>query len=413
MIVALLLIAGALPLRAETLSDRLTSSDEGTRKSAMAELKAADRSTKEALSVELGRIMSQEYKTSIWPEPHKFNDKTARAAQALGGIGAAAIPELLRLVAGGFPYYGASDCVPLGIAFKAIGKEAAGPLVDNLSRIERAPVEEYAKMTGTACTAEYLAAIGEDALPELLRGLGRDDQRTRLGVARALGLLGPKALSAVPGLLKNLDDKNWDVRVKTLEALAAIGPSALPDLKKAYSEAPVADGNRRRDIEDAIKKIEDATKQAETLAAFKKSVSGAAGKPSDYVGRYEWRWSAQEDKAAARVDIWLQGGRLAGIYQAYDANGGEGASYFAVKIKEFVLEPEGGIRLRTDTNFYLNEPDKVMATLKAGGEGLKNGEVYLRGKLVGKDLELHCAEKERWGCQRETILFRRAGNKAR
>ena len=80
--------------------------------------------------------------------------------------------------------------------------------------------------------ALFIASLGNDAVPFLIKGLSHSDAQSQNLCAWTLGELGPAALPAVPGLLKLLNSDNVFVRGGAAEALNKIGRGALSGLSK-------------------------------------------------------------------------------------------------------------------------------------------------------------------------------------
>jgi HEAT repeat protein len=71
-----------------------------------------------------------------------------------------------------------------------------------------------------------LAAIGEPAVPELIRALDSKDEIARECAAKALRLIGPDARGATSMLAKHINDPIKNVAETCVEALHSIGPEA-------------------------------------------------------------------------------------------------------------------------------------------------------------------------------------------
>jgi HEAT repeat protein len=69
---------------------------------------------------------------------------------------------------------------------------------------------------------EALARGGADAVPQLVEALKNKNARVRVGVVRALGMIGPAALKAVPELQGLKKDADAAVRAAVEEALGRI-----------------------------------------------------------------------------------------------------------------------------------------------------------------------------------------------
>jgi HEAT repeat protein len=75
-----------------------------------------------------------------------------------------------------------------------------------------------------------LGAVGEPALPELIKTLRRPGASGRLAAATGLGVLGPKASEAVAALADLLSGHDTDLQVAVAASLSRIGKVAVPAL---------------------------------------------------------------------------------------------------------------------------------------------------------------------------------------
>jgi HEAT repeat protein len=96
-------------------------------------------------------------------------------------------------------------------------------------------------------SAFALTQIGDAAKPELIASLKAEDTSLRLGAAKALGGMGPKAADAVPALIENLGHADGELRTEIAESLASIGKDAVAPLTAALggSDAKVRAGSAR------------------------------------------------------------------------------------------------------------------------------------------------------------------------
>ncbi len=121
------------------------------------------------------------------------------AVRVLGGIGAPAVPELIKALGDSNQDVRRNATVALGL----IGKEAA------------------------------------PAVPELIKVLSNSNEAVRRNAAWALGKIGKEAASAVPELIKALRFSPWNISGNASVALTEIGKEAativVPALTKALS----------------------------------------------------------------------------------------------------------------------------------------------------------------------------------
>jgi len=83
---------------------------------------------------------------------------------------------------------------------------------------------------------------GQDAVPELVKGLKNEDSSARFYCAWALGRIGPDAAEAVPALLAARTDPDREVRRKVIFALGRIHPradQAVPVLVDSFKDEDV------------------------------------------------------------------------------------------------------------------------------------------------------------------------------
>ena len=170
-----------------------------------------------------------------------------RAAYALSGAGAAAVPGLTRLLGADSQELRRNACQ----ALSAMGEAAVGPLVDSLqggaAEHERAEAAETLGDIGLAAgpavpaltgrlrdespqvraqAAEALGTIAQtdaDAAPALAEALGDENDTVRRNAAFSLVRLGPHAEEAIPALRDVLYDEDRYVRGDAAQALLRIG----------------------------------------------------------------------------------------------------------------------------------------------------------------------------------------------
>lgn len=96
-------------------------------------------------------------------------------------------------------------------------------------------------------SAYALTCIGDAARPALIEALKSDDTEIRLGAAKALGGMGPRAKDAVPALIENLGHGDEALRVEVIESLGAIGADAVGPLSKSlgWPDARLRSGSAR------------------------------------------------------------------------------------------------------------------------------------------------------------------------
>ncbi len=121
------------------------------------------------------------------------------------------------------------------VAIAGHGSEAVAPLVEALSRADG---------RRRWCVAEVLAALGGDAIPELIVALG--DDATQAGAATTLVRIGAPA---VPPLISVLAGGDGEVQFGARYALQEIGDEAVPFLVRAL-DAP--DGATRRSAAEVL-----------------------------------------------------------------------------------------------------------------------------------------------------------------
>jgi HEAT repeat protein len=78
-----------------------------------------------------------------------------------------------------------------------------------------------------AAAIDYLATVGQPAVPALIKALQDRDPQVRAAAATTLGKIGPAASAAAIALMRAIGDKDANVRSQVVQAIAKIG-------KKAY-----------------------------------------------------------------------------------------------------------------------------------------------------------------------------------
>lgn len=126
-------------------------------------------------------------------------DPTQRfaAAEALGKLGPAAAPAVSKLI---------------------------GRLGDEAMRQSEEPVTIEDEVWVAATKA--LAAIGPEAVPELIKALEGDDLQTARAAALSVHFMGPPAKEATGPLIRLLEKDNDQTRRQAILGLAGIGPDA-------------------------------------------------------------------------------------------------------------------------------------------------------------------------------------------
>lgn len=168
---------------------------------------------------------------------HRDTNVRAAACQALGEIGAPAVPALIevledeeRVLCGRY-IERACACQALGL----IGVTDAIPILLEALR------DRHAEVRAAACTA--LGQIGDaQAVPALCRALEDEEWQVRRSACEALGLIGDT--NPVPALIRVLGDVDETVRAAACWALGRIGDiNAAPALRihaDYLSEARIA-----------------------------------------------------------------------------------------------------------------------------------------------------------------------------
>jgi HEAT repeat protein len=189
---------------------------------------------KEAVPLLVARLASQDRDTR-W--------QTARALGHIGGAAKVAVPALLELFAQpgadayarAFPQRGVTAYAvePL----YAIGPEAAPALIAGLGHKQAGVRVAAARVLG------YLRPRVKAAVPALQKALDDEDEYVRLFAAQSLWLLDRPAAEVVPTLAKVLASKDRDLRWRAAWLLERIGPeaeAATADLTALFSESEPA-----------------------------------------------------------------------------------------------------------------------------------------------------------------------------
>ncbi|MCG3179128.1 MAG: hypothetical protein BIFFINMI_01459 [Phycisphaerae bacterium] len=199
----------------------------------------------------------------------KEPDLGEAACQALGRIGPAALPALRKGINDGDPYFRIYVLRAIWQFAEGLTPDAAllRELRQQLDPDQPPPLRIAAAMlivrlgsraaeTGEALVATLskpgegldepvvtaLAAVGKAAVPALLAGLRDDRPAVLMGVAEAIGRIGPDAADAAPRLIGWLSDKDWRRRMAAAKALGGLGAAAGPAVPRlieiAWSQDP-------------------------------------------------------------------------------------------------------------------------------------------------------------------------------
>lgn len=186
----------------------------------------------------------------------------SRPIEALGLIGAPAVPALTRIFTNHIPEVRANAAR----ALRRVGRDAAdavpvlmAALKDEDERVRHAAVDALGSIGPEAAMAvpallEFkgrqgaisedwpfftLTSIGPRGVPLLVDGLQNTNRRTRWKAVQVLQRLGPDAHPAVAALRLALSDTDSDVCRGAMVALGAIGPraaEAIPDIRAALDD---------------------------------------------------------------------------------------------------------------------------------------------------------------------------------
>jgi HEAT repeat protein len=202
------------------------------------------------------------------PVPASWNHwKAYLAFQALGPLGKAAIPDLVKLAHDPSDQSNPSGTgMAPGVRFwkdtKMVAKFADAsatylapgqlPFRGTVSLIR-------AILVDGEIAAWSLAAIGADSVSPLMELLADPNPRLRCRAAVALGLIGRAAEPAVPALIKMLDDPDINTRWEATDALGCIGKR--PDIVVPALIGALADPNIGMKF-DAMESLGDFREQA-------------------------------------------------------------------------------------------------------------------------------------------------------
>jgi HEAT repeat protein len=169
-----------------------------------------------------------------------------QAADALAGIGEAALPTLIEQLQAEGPQQrqAAFALADMGPAAKAAVPELWCIVEDDAADIElvRSAADaagridlpaliarfDRPEMIDQAWTSDVLGYFRDAALPTLIRRLEHDDPTVRANAAEELRSAGPKAKAAVPALARMLGDEYAKNRRESLWALGNMGVEARP-----------------------------------------------------------------------------------------------------------------------------------------------------------------------------------------
>lgn len=199
----LFLFVSALSVRAQDLKDRLLSDDPGVRMKALAAVRGLDDGAKAQLVPYFaGKVRDSGRMTRSY------------ASQALGQVGAPALPELLKLLRD-------PDTDLRYLASQALGM-VGEPALPALVAVLREPDNDV--RCNAARALGQMSATAQPAIPALAPLSKDPDAKLRSCVAEVLGRIGgPGALKVLVPLLS---DSDRDVRWATLNALNPFGSSA-------------------------------------------------------------------------------------------------------------------------------------------------------------------------------------------
>lgn len=206
---------------------------------------------------------------------HDDKDVRCEAVRALGRIGSkakAAVPDLIVMLEN-------EECFMSGAShdvFTALGD--IGPAAEQAIPALLAILSKDPSYDITQEAPKALGRIGPAALSVLISLLKHEDLMVRSETAQALYYLGPDAIPAVSGLIAALDDEYHYVRENAIRALGLIGPAAHPAVPKLVSA--LRDDNNKIGIlaAEALGSIGPAAKDAipEINRAMKERKDGPA-----------------------------------------------------------------------------------------------------------------------------------------
>lgn len=152
--------------------------------------------------------------------------------QALGPLGEAAIPELVKLAHkpdGTGRYSNLQGMKNMTLVASIADNSSTYGAVDDPRRHQGGEERFTAPFLEDGdIAARSLAAIGADGVAPLVELLADPSPSLRVRAVQALGLAGGAAEQAVPALIRTLNDPNLDVRIGAADALGGI--ARQPDL---------------------------------------------------------------------------------------------------------------------------------------------------------------------------------------
>ncbi len=150
--------------------------------------------------------------------------------------------------------------------------------------------------------AHALATIGKAALPALIESLSSDSPMKAACASRALGELGPDAISAAPALVKNLGSGDEPLRREAIDALGQIGAPAVQPLAAALDSG---DAKTRQGAAAALGQVgQPAVEAAPALAALLQKESDVPARAAALAAL-----PAISGPSAATVDLLMAGVR--------------------------------------------------------------------------------------------------------
>jgi HEAT repeat protein len=296
----------------------------------------------------------------------------ARAAEALGGIGARAknaIPALLNVSKD-------DPCERVrSEAVKVLRKIDPSGAMTTASFVRLARTDTASQVRCRAFAAlEEIDRNTKRAIPVFIQGLKDEDPNVRGLVARVLGRYGPKAKSAVPALRNALSDQAYrhhgisihlfrcrPVRYDVAESLGKIGAdarAALPDLRRMLNRD--ADGEVRVAAAMAILRIDPGAKDPVPglIAVLQDDQQGGCGRELAADGLAELGPAAVSALPALKKTLGDEDHFLRmSTVQALVAIGGK--EMVPLLVKQMQEEKRQGDKIRAKGEPYCNNYDNI------------------------------------------------------
>lgn len=230
----------AVPTVAQ-LRDALAASDAQTRQTAAEQLGQQGPEARAAVPDLIGILADRDVNVR------------AAAARALGQIGPAAKaavgPLIGRLKDDGQTPTGTPVLIVASHALAAIGPDALPELMVALQD------PDQRVCVGAASAIHQIGPAAKHLVPELLTLLEKDDSRTRIPLIRCLQGIGPDAKAGVPALIKLLDHADFHTQYWTCRALGAIGAEARPAVPALCARTKAGSASVRRNAAAALGRI--------------------------------------------------------------------------------------------------------------------------------------------------------------